>query len=176
MATGTISFEAEILKFGEKGEKTGWSYLEITAALAAQLKPNFRKSFRVKGSLDEVKIEGMALIPMGEGSFILALKAPLRKKLKKEEGDLVRVELEEDLDFKIEMPEDLALCLSEDPQWLERFFALAQSHRHYFIKWIDAAKTESTRAKRIALTQEAMEKNLSFSSMMRMDKARRREY
>ena len=31
------------------GEKTGWSYIEIPAAIAQQLKPNYKKSFRVKG-------------------------------------------------------------------------------------------------------------------------------
>jgi len=168
-----IRFETEIAKFGNKGEKTGWSYIEIEASLAEKLKPNHRKAFRVKGKIDDVLIQGLALTPMGEGHFILALKAALRKQLKKEAGDKVYVMLEEDIDFKIDIPEDLEVCLGEEAVWLARFMALAQSHRHYFIHWINQAKTDSTRTKRIALTLEAMEKQLDFGAMIRMDKARR---
>lgn len=168
-----ITFSAEILKFGSKGEKSGWSYIEIPKELAEQIKPDHRKSFRVKGTIDQEKVNGLALTPMGEGDFILALKAPLRKKIKKEEGAFVRLTLEEDKDFKIEMPEDLEICLAEEAIWLARFLALAKSHQHYFINWINQAKAEETRAKRIALTLEAMEKQLDFGAMIRMDKARR---
>lgn len=170
-----ITFEAEILKFGNKGEKTGWSYIEIDRDSAEELKPGFRKSFRVKGKIDHLSIQGLALTPMGEGCFILALKAAFRKQLKKEEGSMVQVVLEEDVDFKIDLPEDLEICLSEDPIWLEHFLALAKSHRNYFINWINQAKTEPTRTKRIALTVEAMEKQLDFGAMIRMDKARRND-
>ncbi|GAA4793767.1 hypothetical protein GCM10023231_22620 [Olivibacter ginsenosidimutans] len=168
-----LTFEAEILKFGNKGEKSGWSYIEINQHLAEQLKPGFRKSFRVQGRIDHLPIQGLSLTPMGEGHFILALKAALRRALKKEEGDLVQVMLEEDVGFKINLPEDLEICLSEDPIWLERFLAFPKSHQNYFINWINQAKTEPTRTKRIALTLEAMEKQLDFGAMRRMDKARR---
>ncbi|MFC6102040.1 YdeI/OmpD-associated family protein [Olivibacter domesticus] len=168
-----ITFSAEILKFGNKGEKSGWSYIEIPKDLAGQIKPDYRKSFRVKGKIDQEEVKGLALTPMGEGDFILALKATLRKKIKKEEGAQVAVMLEEDKDFKIEMPEDLEICLGEEVIWMERFLALAKSHQHYFINWINQAKAEETRAKRIALTLEAMEKQLNFGAMIRMDKARR---
>jgi hypothetical protein len=168
-----VTFSAEILKFGSKGEKSGWSYIEIPKELAEKIKPDYRKSFRVKGTIDQETVNGLALTPMGEGNFILALKAPLRKKIKKEEGAFVQLSLEEDKDFKIEMPEDLEICLAEEAIWLERFLALAKSHQHYFINWINQAKAEDTRAKRIALTLEAMEKQLDFGAMIRMDKARR---
>ena len=34
-----IQFTTTIHKFGVKGEKTGWTYIEIPADLAQQLKP-----------------------------------------------------------------------------------------------------------------------------------------
>ncbi|MEH6305368.1 YdeI/OmpD-associated family protein [Olivibacter sp. CPCC 100613] len=168
-----IIFQAEILKFSSKGEKSGWSYIEIPRDLAEQLKPGYRRSFRVRGKIDQEDIAGLALTPMGEGDFILALKASLRKKIRKEEGDIIQLELEEDTDFKMEIPEDLELCLCEDESWINQFLSLAMSHKHYFIRWINEAKTEATRTKRIALTVEAMEKQLDFGAMIRMDKARR---
>lgn len=168
-----LLFHAEILKFNSKGEKSGWSYIEISKDLAEQLKPAYRRSFRVRGKIDQEAIEGLALTPMGEGNFILALKASLRKKIRKEEGDIIQLELEEDTDFKMGIPEDLELCLCEEEAWINQFLSLAKSHQHYFIKWINEAKTEFTRTKRIALTVEAMDKQLDFGAMIRMDKARR---
>lgn len=168
-----LTFQAQILKFNSNGEKSGWSYIEISRAFAQQLKSDYRRSFRVRGKIDQESVAGLALTPMGEGHFILALKASLRKKIGKEEGDIIRLELEEDTDFKMEIPRDLELCLCEDETWINRFLSLTKSHQHYFIKWINEAKTEITRTKRIALTVEAMEKQLDFGAMIRMDKARR---
>jgi hypothetical protein len=91
-----IQFTTLIKKFGDQGEKTGWTYVEISAALAEKLKPNNKKSFRIRGSLDNYKFEGMALIPMGEGNFILALKADVRKKIRKQKGDSLKLLIEAD--------------------------------------------------------------------------------
>jgi len=168
-----LIFDAAILKYTSKGEKSGWSYIEIPKDLADKIKPNYRSTYRVKGKIDQEEIYGMALTPIGEGHFILALKTSLRRQLKKEEGDMVHLQLEEDTDFKIEIPEDLEICLCEEEVWMERFMSLAKSHRNYFIKWINEAKTEPTRTKRIALTVEAMEMQLDFGAMIRMEKARR---
>jgi hypothetical protein len=54
--------------------------------VAGKLMPGNKKSFRVKGKLDDQAIEKMALMPMGEGDFIMALKASIRKTLRKQKG------------------------------------------------------------------------------------------
>ena len=71
-----VEFTTIILQFAEQGEKTGWTYIEIPADIAQQLSPGNKKSFRVRGMLDGFAVAGMALMPMGEGNFIMALKAP----------------------------------------------------------------------------------------------------
>src|SRR6201999_4529569 len=101
---------AIILQFGEQGEKTGWSYIEIPADIAQQMKPGNKKSFRVRGMLDALPVSGMALMPMGEGNFIMALKAEVRKGIHKNAGAMLQVKLEPDDDYKIEMPDDLKEC------------------------------------------------------------------
>jgi len=168
-----ITFKAEIEKFGEFGEKTSWNYIFIPHALAEQLKPGCRKSFRVKGKLDQIEIRGMATVPMGEGDFIIALKASLRKQLKKEEGGVLLVELEEDKDFKIEIPEDLELCLSDEPKLLDSFLGMPMSHRNWYINWLNSAKTEPTRTKRLVKIVSAMDRGLDFGEMMREGKEKR---
>ena len=102
-----VEFTTMILQFAEQGEKTGWTYIEISADIAQQLKPGNKKSFRVKGMLDALPVNGMALMPMGEGNFIMALKAEVRKGIHKHAGAMLQVKLEADNDFKVEMPADL---------------------------------------------------------------------
>ncbi|TDQ10982.1 YdeI/OmpD-associated family protein [Pedobacter metabolipauper] len=165
-----VTFKAEIERFNEMGEKTGWSYLFIPKALANEIKADCKKSFRVKGKLDQVPVSGLATVPMGEGDFILALKASLRKQLKKEKGAVVTIELEEDKDFKIEIPEDLELCLSDEPELMDNFMELPKSHRNWYINWLNSAKTEPTRTKRLVKIVSAMDRNLTFSEMMREGK------
>ncbi len=162
-----VEFTTIILQFNEQGEKTGWTYIEIPADIAQQMKPGNKKSFRVRGVLDAFPVQGMALMPMGEGNFIMALKAEVRKGIHKNAGAMLQVRLEEDKDFKVEMPADLQECFDFEPDAFEFYNSLAKSHREYFIKWIDSAKTTETRAKRIVNTVNAMLKKWSYSEMIR---------
>lgn len=166
-----VHFKAEIEQFESMGEKTGWRYVFIPAGLANQLKADCKKSFRVKGKIDAVEIEGMAAIPMGEGDFIIALKADLRKRLRKEAGANVELFLQEDKDFKVEMPEDLEICLSEEKHLMANFLKQPKSHQNYFINWINSAKTEATRTKRLVMTVNAMDEKQDFGAMIRASKA-----
>lgn len=162
-----VEFTTMILQFAEQGEKTGWSYIEIPADLAQQMKPGNKKSFRVRGMLDALSVGGMALMPMGEGNFIMALKAEVRKAIHKNAGAMLHVKLEEDVDFKVEIPADLQECFDFEPEAFEFFNTLAKSHRDYFIKWIDSAKTRETREKRIVNTVNAMLRKWTYNVMLR---------
>jgi len=162
-----VSFNTIILQFAEQGEKTGWSYIGIPAEIAQQLKPNNKKSFRVRGMLDGIDVKGMALMPMGGGNFIMALKAELRKGLHKNAGAILSVKIEEDTAYKITIPDDLQQCFDFEPEALIFYSSLAKSHREYFIKWIDSAKTHETRAKRVINTVNAMLRKWSYSEMIR---------
>jgi len=163
-----VKFNTLILQFAEQGEKTGWSYIEIAPDIAQKLKPNNKKSFRVRGMLDSLAVSGMALMPMGGGNFIMALKAEVRRAIHKNAGAMIQVSIEEDTAFKIDVPDDLQECFEfEDPAALDFFNSLAKSHREYFIKWIDGAKTNETRAKRIINTVNAMLRKWTYNEMLR---------
>lgn len=165
-----VTFKAEIERYGEMGEKTGWSYVFIPKDLANEIKPDCKKSFRLKGKIDHLEIGGMATVPIGEGNFIIALKASLRKQLRKEMGAVVNLELEEDKDFKIEIPEDLELCLSDEQHLMDGFMKLPMSHRNWYINWLNSAKTEPTRTKRLVKIVSAMDRGMTFGEMMREGK------
>ncbi len=165
--TVMIEFNTIILQFAEQGEKTGWSYIEIPASLAQQLKPGNKRSFRVKGMLDGFAVSGMALMPMGGGNFIMALKTEIRKAIRKTAGAMLQVKLEMDNEYKVEVPDDLQECFEFEPEAMGFFNSLAKSHRDYFIKWIEQAKTNETRAKRIINTINAMLRKWDYGKMMR---------
>ncbi len=164
-----ITFDAVIKKFAEQGEKTGWSYIEIPHEIASIIKPGYKRSFRVKGMLDEHKIERVSLLPMGGGNFIIPINATLRKILGKRKGEIIKVAIAEDR-RGAEINKTFMLCLHDEPAALEFFNSLAGSHRNYFSKWIDSAKTEETREKRIARAVSALSRKLGYAEMMRMKK------
>jgi hypothetical protein len=164
-----IAFTATLKKFGEMGEKTGWTYLEISAAQAAQLKPGTRKAFRVKGWLDELPIEQVSLVPVGEGNFILAVNEAMRRGIGKRTGASVHVRLTEDTRVYEPAPY-IVECLQDEPEAATYFESLPRSHRNYFTKWIESARTEETRARRLACVVNALLKQWDYEQMIRAGK------
>lgn len=162
-----IQFTTIIKKFSDQGEKTGWTYIEIPAAIAAKLKPNNKKSFRVKGSLDNYAFQGLALLPMGEGNFIMALNASIRKKIGKRKGASLKVLIDVDND-PVKFNAELMECLADEPAGLSFFNELTPGHRKYFSNWIDSAKTDATKTKRIAQTINALSNRQDFGQMLRV--------
>ncbi len=144
-----VTFSAVIRKFRDKGEKSGWTYIEIPRDIAMRLRPGQKTSFQVKGFLDAHPFEKVNLLPMGEGKFIMALNAAIRKRTGKREGALLSVQLAPD-ESPFEYPEDIMACLEDEPAALAYFRKLPESHRKWYVKWIQSAKTDPTRAKRIA--------------------------
>ncbi len=170
-----VRFTATILQFGEQGEKTGWSYIEIPAKIAQQLKPGNKKSFRVKGKLDALSVKSMALMPMGGGDFIMALNATIRKGIKKNKGAKLVAELEAD-NAAIKPPPELLECLADEPMALKRYNEIPGSHRNYFTRWIESAKTTATKSKRIAQAVTALSKGQHYGEMLRALKNERIDF
>ena len=164
-----IRYQTSLRKFGEKGEKTGWTYIEIPAEMAQQLKPGHKKSFRVKGKLDELSIQSVALLPMGDGNFIMPINASMRKSLRKQKGAMLEVQLQEDTTAFV-FNKDFKICLEDEPSAKKFFETLPASHQKYFSKWIDSAKTEPTKVKRIAMAVAALARQMGYSEMIREQK------
>lgn len=164
-----INFAAIIEKFDKKGEKSGWTYVHIPFELANELNPGQKKAFRVKGSIDGHPFEGTSLWPMGKGNFILPLNAGIRKAIRKAIGSEVQICIETDTE-QPSLSNDLLECLSDEPSALQFFHSLPPSHQRYFSNWIQSAKTDTTKAKRILQAINALSMNLGFSEMIRINK------
>lgn len=170
-----IRFNATIKKFDQQGEKTGWTYIEITAAIAGQLKPGTKTSFRVKGKLDDHAIAGVALLPMGGGAFIMALNATMRKGIRKQVGENLQAQLEHDNNER-ELPAGFMECLQHEPLALEQYNRLSKSHKGYFTIWLTSVKGEVARAKRMAQAVTALAKGQDFAQMVRSLKQQRDDF
>ncbi|MBK7957131.1 MAG: DUF1905 domain-containing protein [Bacteroidetes bacterium] len=164
-----ITLISTIKKFGNKGEKTGWTYIEISAEQASALNPNVRVSYRVKGKINERDFDGMALTPMGKGDFILSINGDWRKKLSVKEGDQIKVEMEVD-NREVSLSADLFACLEHEPEARAYFESMPLSHRKYYSNWIEQAKTGDTKTKRILQTIHACSLKMTYAEMIRSQK------
>ncbi len=161
-----VQLTTAMKRFASQGEKTGWTYIEVPADIAQKLKPGNKKEFKVKGKLDKHPINRVSLLPMGGGIFIMPVNAAMRKAIGKKHGAMVSVQLAEDKSEFV-FNNDLIECLSDEPEALTFFRTLPGSHQRYFSKWIDSAKTEQTKAKRIAQTVTALAKKFNYGEMLR---------
>lgn len=161
-----VSFKATLVKFNTHGEKTGWTFFEIPAKIASKINPGVKVSFRVKGTIDGHSIKQVSILPMGEGNFIMPFNAAMRKATRKKVGDTIQLELEHDK-TELKISADFLECLADDPEANKHFNSLPKSHQQYYSKWIDSAKTESTRTKRIAIVVNGLVRHMDFGAMLR---------
>lgn len=161
-----VQFTATIHKFGKMGEKTGWTYFELPADIVQQLKRGNKKEFKVKGKLDGYAIKRVSVLPMGGGAFIMPLNAAMRRSLGKKQGATLTVQLAEDKSNFV-FNKDFMDCLDDEPAAKEFFQSLTGSHQRYFSKWIDSAKTDPTKTKRIAMAITALARKWGYPEMIR---------
>jgi len=173
-----LSFTTTLKKFGEKGDKTRWTYIDIPVEITDALKPGQKTTFRVKGKLDNYPISLVALLRIGrseesEGGFMMPINAVMRRGLGKgEEGESIRVELDVDTD-PLPQSADLLACLEDDPDAMKHFNSLSKSHQNYFSNWIEDAKTPETKANRIAQSLRGLSMGMSYGEMIRYFKKQR---
>ena len=106
---------------------------------------------KVRGKIDDYEFSNVHLMPLGNGNLVLAVKAEIKKKIKKEAPDTVHLTIYEDKTPLI-IPEELLLCMEDEKGVRERFEAYSEGQQKAFVNWINSAKTEQTRIDRIAKT------------------------
>lgn len=143
--TPLFSSTVKLEKFPGKG---GWTYARL---------PGVKKDphawfgwIRVRGSIDDFEIRQYHLMPMGNGELFLPVRAEIRKKIKKEVGDMVSVTLYRE-EEEVYIPEEFQACLELDPSALRKFNGLGPEKRREIIRYIYALKNEENRSERIAM-------------------------
>ncbi len=127
--------------------KGGWTYVRIPK-LAIKKKAPFNM-VKVRGSIDGFEINKYHLMPMGDGRLFLPVRAEIRKKIGKQEGDRVEVILYPDTE-PLEVPEEMLICLRDEPLAYRFFQKLSESEQKYYVQWIYSAKKEETKVNRMA--------------------------
>ena len=141
-----ISKKYKLEKFPGKG---GWTYILIPEI---PKDPNAHFGMvKVKGFIDDFELKSYNLMPIKRGGMFLPVKAEIRKKIEKKEGDWVQLTLFPDK-LPLEIPEDLLLCLLDEPIAHQAFLNFTEGVRREFINWIYSAKKEETKIERIAKT------------------------
>ena len=129
--------------------KGGWTYAKIPEILQDKHSPF--GWVRVRGTIDNVEIKNYHLMPLGNGNLFLPVKAEIRKKIGKKEGDYVHVILYPD-NLPTEIPEELQLCLLDEPVAYKTFLSYTNGEQKAFVEWIYSAKKEETKIERITKT------------------------
>jgi Bacteriocin-protection, YdeI or OmpD-Associated/Domain of unknown function (DUF1905) len=89
------------------------------------------------------------------GEFLLGLNRAVREAAGVEAGDQVQVTLELDTaPREVEVPRALADALAADPAAKAAFEGMAFTHRKEYARWVDEAKKDETRDRRV---QQALE-------------------
>jgi len=140
-----VNKKFKLQRFNAKG---GWTYALISEIPQSKKSPF--GSLRVKGSIDDYAFKNYHLMPLGNGKLFLPVNAEIRKRIGKHEGDTVQITLYKD-DSPLEIPNELMICLSDEPEAYENFTKLSEAHQKEYINWIYSAKKQETKVKRIAV-------------------------
>jgi hypothetical protein len=91
------------------------------------------------------------------GEFLVGLNREVRQAAGVAAGDTVEALIELDTDARtVDVPDDLAAALAGDDVASQAFETLSFTHRKEYVRWIEEAKRDETRARRVAGTLERL--------------------
>lgn len=167
-----ISFDLKLEILDLSGEKNGWIASIIKPSLAEKINPGVKISYRIRGTLDDMPISQKAIVPIGEGNFVLPFNADMRKLLGKGEGDIVHFKVEVD-HSEFQYSTDLLACLEMDDRASAFYETISPSHKKYFSKWIESAKTIETKTKRINQALFGLANQMKYDETIRYFKEKK---
>lgn len=136
-----FSFEAEI----KKQEDVDGAYVEIPFDVYEVFGA---KRVKVKAVFDGEEYRG-SIVRMGE-CYLIGIPKAIRKKISKEPGDIITVEVAKDEDERtVELPLDLVEALEGNKEAKTFFDGLSYTKRKEYEQWITSAKKEVTRRARV---------------------------
>jgi len=166
MSEEKLLIDAELLiqKFPGKG---GWTYVALPGLKGDNANPfGWRQ---VRGRIDQYELKQYKLMPMGNGSLFLPIKAQIRKFIKKGEGDKVRVQIFEDFSAYQVPDEILSIFELIAPELQTTFLQLKGSEQKAYIDWIYEAKSMETKDKRVDLMLKKLTKGLKHHQSLESD-------
>ena len=109
----------------------------------------------MKCTIDGYPYRG-SIAPYG-GTHYIGVVKKIRDAIGKTYGDTVHIVMELDEEPRVvEVPEDLSQALALNEAAKKAFEKLSYSHKREYVEWIDAAKKEETRQRRVAKAIEKL--------------------
>ena len=147
MANLSFSPEHEFDAVLELESESGGVYFLVPFSVAERY--GVKGQLPVRATIDGFPYQG-SLFPVGDGTHGLIVIKTIRKAIDKTWGHTVRVQLAHDTAPRVmELPADFAEALLVVPGARERFDKLSYSHQREYVRWIEGAKKEETRRKRL---------------------------
>lgn len=134
--------------------KGGWTFIAMPA-MPHLPKKKGSTTVHVRGFIDAYELKDFNIWAMKKSTF-LAVKAEIRKAIKKEAGDTVKLTLWLD-ELQTVIPEDFLVCLREEPALHKHFTNYPPAKQTEITNWIFSAKTEDEKIERMAKTLEKLE-------------------
>jgi hypothetical protein len=143
----SLLFDGDI-KLEKMQMKGGWTY-----ALLPEVVKGGRNNFgwtKLDASIDGYEMKNVSLMPIKGGRLFLAVKAGIRKQIKKEAGDIVRIKLYGNRAPETVSEADFHEALADDPQALQHFTAFPKKEQKAYLTWIFAAQGTDSIISRMA--------------------------
>lgn len=135
------SFEATIQE-GKRGGAFVVVPLDVEAVFG-------KKRVKIKATLDGIPYRG-SMVRMGSPDHIIGIIKEIRQKAGKDIGDKIAVCFEEDLEPRVvTVPEDFQKMLDAAPLASKYYQSLSYTHQKEYVQWIEEAKREETRMRRL---------------------------
>ena len=116
-----------------------------------------KKRVKVKATFDGVHYRG-SIVRMGGPDHILPILKAIRQEIGKGPGDRVTVTVEADAEPRVvDVPDDFRQAINRNPSARSFFRDLSYTHKREYVLWINEAKRDETRRRRIARAVEMME-------------------
>lgn len=146
-AASTTRFSSTLLRPVTASKAVAWTFVILPRHASARL-PS-RGMVAVEGALNGVAFRA-TLEPDGQGGHWLRVDRKLRETAGAEVGDVVRLEIAPTAEqSEPRVPADLRKALAADPKARAVWSYITPASRRDWIQWIESAKREETRLKRI---------------------------
>lgn len=139
----TVTFTAPLEKFSGKG---GWTFVRIPAEFSERL--GIRGMVPVLATVEGLVFE-RSLMPIGDGTHMIAINKDMLKAIGKRLSDDVTVHIAvQNQPHPVRIPEELSIAFDLDPEGKDLFFSLPRSTQRGLMMWLESARTAHTRANR----------------------------
>jgi len=147
-----FKFEALIIKH----PKLNSGYIEFP--FDAEKEFGKKGQIKVKAWFDGFLYRG-SLVKMGLPCYWIGINQEVRKQINKNPGDVINVVIEKDDEIRtVAIPDDLTKLLNQNTVAKQKFEKFSYSHKKEWLAWLNDAKKEETRKKRLEKIIEKLTK------------------